>query len=119
MTVWMLTHQATSPADPSELFHSKFATDSPPHPLAREATVIYMALSMWDDVGIPTLKGLAAANPDNPQFAAKVTLKPKVKSRATGICTADTEAPGHWSVWGVPSKLGACLVDVRPVGELS
>lgn len=112
----MLVHEPSPPDDRADLFHSKFALSKPPFPLAREATVLYMALSMWDETGFDKLETLAL-NPAAPQFRAAVRLKPKIKGHLTGICIADTDVQGHWSVWGTPTKLGACLVDIQPVGS--
>ncbi|MFT4035550.1 MAG: hypothetical protein QM679_08240 [Patulibacter sp.] len=120
-TLWMLVSASSVPDDERDrerLFHSRFALDESPHPFARRATVLYMALSMWDESGFAHLRGLVALNASTPRFVARVALKPKVKSHATGICIADTAEHGHWSVWGTPAKLGHCLVDIQPVGTL-
>lgn len=114
-TLWMLV-DGEDKNEPDKHFHSNFALDSPPHPSARFATVIYMAVSMWDETGLEELESLAAINPQAGRFVAQVDLKPKHKSKPTGICVADTGAPGHWSVWGTPTKLGRCLADIKAVG---
>jgi hypothetical protein len=116
-TLWMLVEDPR-PANREDLFRSNFVLGAPLHPGARMATVLYMALSMWDETGLATMAHVAETTPRLGAYAAEIELRPKRKGKPTGICIADTEPPGHWSVWALPSQLALGLVEIKPAGSL-
>ncbi len=81
----------------------------PTHPADLRATVLHMAVSMFEDGDL--LARLASRRPDRiGTHLARVELE-----RGRGICLADTGSRGHWSVWGVPGELAECVVEIVPV----
>lgn len=92
-----------------DAMRSNYETGRSPHPADLRATVLHMAVSMFeaDDV----LLRLARRRPDRVgTHVARLELQPE-----RGICLADTGSAGHWSVWGIPEQLAECVVDVEPV----
>ena len=79
------------------------------HPAERRAIVMHMAVSMFEDG--ERLQSFARQRPDRlGTHVARIELRP-----GHGICVADTGSVGHWSVWGLPSQLADCIVDVIAV----
>lgn len=92
-----------------DAMRSNYETGRPAHPADLRATVLHMAVSMFEDAE-PLLR-LARRRPDRiGTHLARVELQP-----GRGICLADTGSRGHWSVWGIPDELASCVVDVVPV----
>jgi hypothetical protein len=70
-----------------------------------------MAVSMFEDAEV--LSRLARRRPDRVgTHLPRVELQP-----GRGICLADTGSRGHWSIWGLPDQLAACVVEVMLVGR--
>jgi len=93
----------------TDAMRSNYETGRPTHPADLRATVLHMAVSMFEDAEV--LSHLARRRPDRVgTHVARVLLRPD-----RGICLADTGSPGHWSIWGVPDELATCVVDVIPV----
>lgn len=85
---------------------SNYEAGRPPHPAERRAVATYMAVSMFEDGEL--LRRLALRRPDRiGTHIARVELRSRL-----GICIADTGSAGHWSIWGLPSHLAECVVDV-------
>jgi hypothetical protein len=78
---------------------SNYETGRPTHPADLRATVLHMAVSMFEDA--EGLSPLARRRPDRVgTHVARVLLRPD-----RGICLADTGSPGHWSIWGFRDEL--------------
>lgn len=92
-------------------FTSNFqAGREPPHPADLHATVLHMAVSMFEKR--ENLGRMARRRPDRiGTHIATLGLEP-----GHGVCIADTGGAGHWSVWGVPAQLTAFVTDVQAVG---
>lgn len=91
---------------------SNFQARRTPHPADRHATVVHMAVSMFDRPEPVTR--LAHLFPGRiGTHLIRVDLAP-----GQGFCVADTGQAGHWSVWGVPTRFVACVSAVWPF-ELS
>jgi hypothetical protein len=81
----------------------------PPHPADLYATVLHMAVSMFDRQG--TIASMARRRPDRiGTHVARLDLL-----RGHGVCLADTGGQSHWSVWGIPAQLLAFVVDVEEI----
>lgn len=81
----------------------------PPHPADLHATVLHMAVSMFDRSD--TVIRMARRRPDRiGTHVITVDLEP-----GHAVCLADTGGAGHWSVWGVPSQLLRFVTDVQAV----
>ena len=92
-----------------DAMRSNYETGRPAHPADLRATVLHMAVSMFEDAEV--LLRLARRRPDRVgTHVARVELLP-----GRGFCLADTGSRGHWSVWGIPDQLAGCVVDVTPV----
>lgn len=90
---------------------SNYETGRPAHPADLRATVLHMAVSMFEDAEV--LLRLGRRRPDRiGTHLARVELQP-----GCGICLADTGSRGHWSVWGIPTELASCVVDVVAVRD--
>ena len=72
------------------------------------AAVIHMSLSMFDT--LEQVTQLARALPQIGGYVAAFEL-----AGGRGLCVAKTGRPGHWSVWGRPEQLLACVADVVEV----
>lgn len=92
-----------------ECLRSHYELQRPPRGPEHRAAVIHMALSMFDSREIA--RQLAVRVPKLGGHIATVDLRPDL-----GICIAKTGGPAHWSVWGRPAQLEACIVDVEQVG---
>ncbi len=92
-----------------DAMRSNYEAGRSPHPTALRATVLHMAVSMFEADEV--LLRLARRRPDRVgTHLARLELQPD-----RGICIADTGSAGHWSVWGIPDQLAACVVDVELV----
>lgn len=108
MTVFRGCHGRESAAV-VDAMRSNYETGRPTHPADLRATVLHMAVSMFEDADV--LLGLARRRPDRiGTHVARIELRP-----GRGVCLADTGSPGHWSVWGIPDVLASCVVDVAPM----
>jgi hypothetical protein len=88
---------------------SNFQAGRSPHPAGRRATVLHMAVSMFEEFEV--VAGLARHRPERiGTYVAQVDLRP-----GHGVCVASTSGPGHWSVWGIPAQLADFVTDVREV----
>lgn len=85
------------------------ARREPPHSADLRATVLYMAVSMFDR---PTVleKMARKSRGRNGTYIARLELEP-----GHGFCIADTGSAGHWSVWGVPAELAKTVTEVWEV----
>jgi hypothetical protein len=85
------------------------ARRQPPHPADLHATILHMAVSMFEDWS--KLEAMARRRPERlGTHIMTVHLQ-----AAQAFCVADTASKGHWSVWGVPAQLAALVTDVREV----
>jgi hypothetical protein len=92
-----------------DAMRSNYETGRPAHPADLRATVLHMAVSMFEEAE-PLLR-LGRRRPDRiGTHVARLELRP-----GHGICLADTGSRGHWSVWGIPTELATCVVGVVPV----
>ena len=95
----------------TDAMRSNYETGRSAHPADLRATVLHMAVSMFEDAEV--LSRLARRRPDRVgTHLARVELQP-----GRGICLADTGSRGHWSIWGLPDQLAACVVEVMLVGR--
>jgi hypothetical protein len=86
------------------------ARRDPPHPADLHATVLHMAVSMFETR--ENIMRMARRRPDRiGTHIATLALEP-----GHGFCIADTGGAGHWSVCGLPSRLTAFVIDVQTVG---
>ena len=77
-----------------------------PHPTDLKATVLYMAVSMFEDRDLVAY--MCRRRPDRVgRYVAQIDLEPD-----HGVCVAQTNNPGHWSVWGVPAQLARFVTDL-------
>jgi hypothetical protein len=108
MTVFRGCHSADRAAL-ADAMRSNYETGRPAHPADLRATVLHMAISMFEDAEV--LIRLGRRRPDRVgTHVARVELRP-----GRGICLADTGSRGHWSIWGIPDGLAGCVVDVTLV----
>ena len=84
---------------------SHYELGRPPRGPENRAAVVHMALSMFERPAVAV--DLAARVPKLGGHVATVDLQPGV-----GICVAKTGGPAHWSVWGRPGALAACVAGV-------
>jgi len=92
-----------------DAMRSNYELGIAPHPAARRAIALFMAVSMFEDVDV--VRRNAQRRPDRiGTHLATVELRPGL-----GICRADTASRGHWSIWGLPGQLAECVVDVIPI----
>lgn len=94
-----------------DALRSHYELRRPPRGPENRAAVIHMALSMFDQPR--PARELAEPVPQLGGHVATLALRPGL-----GICVAKTGAPTHWSVWGRPTQLAACITDVVPAGNL-
>jgi hypothetical protein len=87
---------------------SNYEVGRSPHPAERRAIAVYMAVSMFENDQL--LRRLALRRPDRiGTHLACIELRPRL-----GICIANTGSEGHWSIWGLPTQLAECVIDVVP-----
>lgn len=92
-----------------DAMRSNYEARRSPHPADLRATVLHMAVSMFEASG--PLVRMARRRPDRVgTHVARLELRAEL-----GICIADTGSVGHWSVWGTPEQLAGCVVDVEAV----
>lgn len=94
-----------------DALRSHYELDRPPRGPENRAVAIHMALSMFDSPDVA--RQLAARVPTLGGHIATVELQPDL-----GICVAKTGGPAHWSVWGRPPQLAACITDVVSTADL-
>lgn len=95
----------------ADAMRSNYELDRKPHPADLRATVLHMAVSMFENGD--ELASAARRRPDRiGTHIARLELKPHL-----GICFSDTGGPGHWSVWGRPDVLRDAIVELKPVSE--
>jgi hypothetical protein len=93
-----------------DAFRSNYELGRPPRGPEGRVAVIHMALSMFDSPDIA--QQIATRFPKIGDHIAVVDLRPDL-----GLCVAKTGAPSHWSVWGRPDHLAACIISVANVDE--
>jgi hypothetical protein len=92
-----------------EAFLSNYEAGRPPHPQDLRATVLHMAVSMFEDFDL--VHRLCSRRPDRiGTHILTAELQP-----GHGVCIADTSGPGHWSIWGIPTTLESMVVDVAGI----
>lgn len=88
---------------------SNYERGRSPHPQDLRATVLHMAISLFEDPDV--VERVARRVPNRlGRFIVTIDLLP-----GFGICVADTSGPGHWSVWGRPAQLRDFVTDVRGI----
>lgn len=76
-----------------------------PHSLADAATVLYMAVSMFDNRD--EVVDRCQRHPRRVgEYVAEVDLHPGL-----GVCVARV-GPTNWSVWGLPDRLTRCVTGI-------
>lgn len=90
-----------APADavPMDSFRSHYELQRPPRGVEKWATVIYMAVSMFE-TDAPCWELIDRTRGRIGDRVGELSLGP-----GQGICVAKTGGPLHWSVWGRPSAL--------------
>lgn len=94
---------------PADSFRSHYELGRLPRGPENRAAAIHMALSMFDRREVAA--ALAKRVPKLGGHVATMELVPGM-----GFCVAKTAGPSHWSVWGRPVQLLACIADVEIVG---
>lgn len=94
-----------------EAFRSNYELGRPPRGPEGRVAVIHMALSMFDSADVA--RQIAERYPKLGNHLATVDLRPGL-----GLCVAKTGGPSHWSVWGRPDQLAACVADVVSIDAL-
>jgi hypothetical protein len=92
----------------TDALRSNYELRRPPRGPEGRVAVIHMAISMFDSLDIA--RHIAERFPKIGDHIAAVELQPGL-----GLCVAKTGAPSHWSVWGHPDQLAACIVTVVSV----
>jgi hypothetical protein len=86
------------PGDVDDM-RSNYERNRSTHPEHRRATVLHMAVSMFENRDV--VATLCLRNPQRlGEYIAEVDLEP-----GKGVCVARTGSTGHWSVWGRPAQL--------------
>lgn len=93
-----------------DALRSHYELGRPPRGPENRAAVIHMAISMFDSVDVA--RQLARRVPKLGGHIATIDLRPGL-----GICVAKTGGPAHWSVWGRPAQLAACVADLEKAEE--
>lgn len=110
LTLYRACHGLDRRAVERTLMSNFQARREPPHPADLHATVLHMAVSMFQKR--ENLERMARRRPDRiGTHIATVALEP-----GHGVCIADTGSAGHWSVWGLPLQLMAFVTGVQAVG---
>ena len=99
-------------AEPAQLddFRSHYELDLPPRGIEDSATVMHMAVSMFETPA-PCWELIERTAGRIGDRVAEVTLVPD-----RGVCVAKTGGPLHWSVWGRPAELQAAVAGYRYPG---
>lgn len=88
---------------------SNYENKRSPHPEDLRATILYMAVSGFEDPDL--VARLARSRPDRiGTHIATLELRPNY-----GVCLADTGSVGHWSIWGTSTRLATFVADVVDV----
>jgi hypothetical protein len=90
-----------------DAFRSHYELGRPPRGPENRAAAVHMAISMFDRAEVAA--SLAERVPKLGGHVATMDLRP-----GFGVCVAKTGGPAHWSVWGRPPQLLACVTDVEP-----
>lgn len=101
----MTLYRACFAGDTLEAMRSNYERGSGRNPRDLRATVLHMAVSMFDTPD--ALREIVAMFPKLGTHIAQVDIQPEA-----GVCVADAASPGHWSVWGRPSELAGFVSDV-------
>lgn len=111
-------HLFRAVVDPGQIendFRSNHERGRSPHPTDLRATVLHMAVSLFED---PTVVRRLAKRAPERLGRHVATLDP---APGFGVCVADTSGPGHWSVWARPDQLREFVTEVhgiwRPSGS--
>jgi len=103
--------RGTSAKALTDAMRSNYELGRKPHPADLRATVLHMAVSMFEDGD--RLRRLALHLPERiGTHIARLELP-----AGQGICFADTGSIGHWSVWGRPGVLKNAIVELTPIAE--
>ena len=96
-----------SKGEPAELddFRSHYELALPPRGIEDRATVIHMAVSMFETAE----RCWELIERTNGRIGDRVAEVALVADR--GVCVAKTGGPSHWSVWGRPAELQSAIVD--------
>jgi hypothetical protein len=93
---------------PVDACRSNYELGRKPHPADLRAHVLAVAVSMFEDGGF--VAQMCRRHPARiGSHVVRFDLRPGM-----GICLADTSGPGHWSIWGHPDALSACIVSITP-----
>jgi hypothetical protein len=90
-----------------DAFRSHYELGRPPRGPENRAAAVHMAISMFDRADVAA--SLAERVPKLGGHVATMDLQPGL-----GLCVAKTGGPAHWSAWGRPPQLLACVTDVEP-----
>ncbi len=90
---------------------SHYELGRPPRGPENRAAVVHMALSMFERPAVAV--DLAGRVPKLGGHVATIDLRPGL-----GICVSKTGGPAHWSVWGRPPQLAACVTEVADADAL-
>jgi hypothetical protein len=98
--------------DPDQIeedFKSNYERGRSPHPADLRATVLHMAVSLFEDPR--TVARVARRAPNRlGRYIVTIEIRP-----GFGVCVADTSGPGHWSVWARPAQLREFVTDVSDI----
>jgi hypothetical protein len=91
--------------EPAELddLRSHYELDLPPRGVEDRATVIHMAISMFETAE----RCWELIDRMNGRIGDRVAELALVPDR--GVCVAKTGGPAHWSVWGRPAELQSAV----------
>ena len=99
------------PTHVMEAMQSNFQAGRSPHPQDLRATVLHMAVSMFERFDV--VRSICARRPERAgTHVITIRLQP-----GHGVCVARTGGAGHWSVWGLPLTLAGFVVDVVGITE--
>jgi hypothetical protein len=98
MRLYRVCHSAVDGVD-LESFRSHFALERQPRGPENRATVIHMAVSMFESADI-CWKLISRTGGKIGDQVAELSIPP-----GHGICVAKTGGPLHWSVWARPEIL--------------
>lgn len=100
-----LYRACSGPGNPAHIdsFRSHYELRRPPRGVEAWATVLYMAVSMFE-TAVPCWSLMERTRGRIGDHVAELRLGPGL-----GICVARTGGPLHWSVWGRPEVLQAAI----------